>query len=264
MPQRGAICPIKGYRAEYARTFGVPCFACAKGAVQIYISAGNSKSGLRWPGTSPNDYEAACARCELHIALNDETRALVLHHLRYDKRDQGSHGRALRSDIPSLGLLANDRIEPCPALPDVSKLENMEMLATIVVWRPSEETVCRPPSSIQCRPRPLDIQFNCCCSSCSIYWSDERVVLHSNLVTDFVQRLRPIGIGRGACAKLRIADETFPHALVRRTPAGTSRTGAQQATRLDADDVGNQDGSEFGVVSGRCRNCSTLARRVFK
>ena len=120
-----------------------PCFACAGSGPDLYLSAGNSILGLRWPGTSPNDYEAACARCELHIALNDETRALVLHHLRYDKRDQGSHGRALRSDIPSLGVLANDRLEPCPALPDVSNLKYMDMPATIVFWRPSEETVCR-------------------------------------------------------------------------------------------------------------------------
>ena len=68
--------------------------------------------------------------------------------LRYDRRKvaAGSRGRALTRDVPEVGLLAGDRIEPTERLPDVSLFEQLcpGVLdkAEVTFWRRSEETIC--------------------------------------------------------------------------------------------------------------------------
>jgi hypothetical protein len=64
--------------------------------------------------------------------------------LRWDKRKDGSHGRALTIDFPALGLPAGDRLEPCRALMDVGKFEDVDQFPfTCTFWRPSAETRVR-------------------------------------------------------------------------------------------------------------------------
>jgi hypothetical protein len=151
MPCRGAIIFIKGDWAEYAHTVGLPvwsdgirpCYECAGSGEDLYTPHGNTVLGLRWPTTTDDDYHQACDRCEVRVRLTPATKAMVLQHLRYDKRDDGAHGRAIVQDIEALGLRANDRLEPSSSLPDVSKLEDLHVPATVTFWRSREESVTR-------------------------------------------------------------------------------------------------------------------------
>ena len=91
------------------------------------------------------EYEAACLRCEIRILLTEDSRALILAPgiLTFDKRKDGSHVRALRAPIPSLGLRSGDRLEPSPELPDVAMLETLQLPSTVVFWRLANETICK-------------------------------------------------------------------------------------------------------------------------
>ena len=65
----------------------------------------------------------------------------VVGRLHYDKSRAGSHGRALRAPMPSLGLLAGDRLEPQPGLWDVAAFERLETPVTVVFWRPDNQSL---------------------------------------------------------------------------------------------------------------------------
>jgi hypothetical protein len=58
----------------------------------------------------------------------------------HDNRKEGSHGRALRLDIPALHLLKGDRLEPCFALQDVAKFDGLVAPVDVSFWRLSKET----------------------------------------------------------------------------------------------------------------------------
>ena len=75
--------------------------------------------------------------------MTDAELLQVARCLKYDKKKQGSHGRALQRDFPALGLLAGDRVEPSPQLPNVALLEEVVTPAEVVFWRPSMETMAR-------------------------------------------------------------------------------------------------------------------------
>ncbi len=70
--------------------------------------------------------------------------AALLGCLEYDKRDNGSHGRALISDFAGLGLLKGDRVEPTLLCPDVSAVEAIRTFpCELLFWRPSRATVAK-------------------------------------------------------------------------------------------------------------------------
>ena len=60
--------------------------------------------------------------------------------LRYDKRKDGAHGRAIPSDIPELGLQANDRLEPGGMLQYVGAFEDLATPFTATFWRTLNES----------------------------------------------------------------------------------------------------------------------------
>ena len=87
-------------------------------------------------------YEAACAQCERRVMVpNALVLAVVVGALEYDKRSKGSKGRALTRDLPALGLLLGDRVEPSPDLPDVGALERISTPAWVLFWRPDDQTL---------------------------------------------------------------------------------------------------------------------------
>ena len=151
LPFRACVVYIKGDWAEYATSLGFPswqdavrpCFGCCTSGDEMYIPHGNSPMTLRWVCNSVGDYAVACARCEIIVHLNQRTKALVVAQLRYDKRSTGSRGRCLAGPVPTLGLLAGDRLGPCAALPNVGALETFAVPATVTFWRCSEETITR-------------------------------------------------------------------------------------------------------------------------
>ena len=63
-------------------------------------------------------------------AERDELKILF----RYDKRSDGSRGRALIADVPRPQLRKGDRLEPCPALPDVAGFEALDDFPIMVLF----------------------------------------------------------------------------------------------------------------------------------
>ena len=155
MGTRAIVIYIKGDWAEYSNTLGLPawtdslrpCFQCVACGPEMHVPHGNSPVGLRWACNREEDYGQACARCEIQVPLTHANRDAIIEDggLRYDKRADGSKGRALSRDLPALGLRANDRLEPSRWLVDVGQLADAEPVegATLTFWRPSSETLAR-------------------------------------------------------------------------------------------------------------------------
>ena len=66
------------------------------------------------------------------------TQAVLIGLLTYDNR-----GRALVRDVPALNLLAGDRLEPNPRLPDFAGFERLVPPLHVLFWRPQSETLAR-------------------------------------------------------------------------------------------------------------------------
>ena len=123
-----------------------PCFDCNSHSHKMYDPQ-SSMDVLSWLINADRDYYDACDRCEkLVVVRNAGDAANIVSRLRHDRRKQGSRGRALVADLQIHGvqLLANDRLEPSPVLPDVGSLEQLtDFPKTITFWRPSAETLAR-------------------------------------------------------------------------------------------------------------------------
>ena len=95
-----------------------------------------------WHNNTDDDYEAAAARCEIRVAVDNAGHKLLCRLLRYDKRQSGSRGRALTEDVPQYALRAGDRLEPSIGMPDIGRLEEVTTFPLqLVCWRRSEETL---------------------------------------------------------------------------------------------------------------------------
>jgi hypothetical protein len=159
LPFKACVIYIKGDWAEYAHTLGFPtwrdgirpCFECNAFGENLYDTLSHSCDALNWRCNEDADYDATCSRCELPVRLRDEAaRQMVLRVLRPDKRTNGSQGLALASDLPSLGLVANDRLEPSAGLPDVHALDVVALPADVIFWRPSLESLARHRNPLFC------------------------------------------------------------------------------------------------------------------
>lgn len=149
----GALTMIKGDWAEYAHTIGfptwadlvAPCINCKSLPENLYEDSSCGIMDSPWELTEQKDYDQACDLCEIDCHL--ESRAdleVVLAGLRYDKRASGARGRALNINIPRMGLVIGDRLEPSRTLTDISAFaEIQEFPCTVVFWRRSRETRTR-------------------------------------------------------------------------------------------------------------------------
>ena len=97
-------------------------------------------------------YDAGCNACACRGQIPDRlVHARVLGCLWYGKRKGGGRGRVLRHDLPELGLLAGDRLEPLPALPDISAFDRMQAFPTeLTFWHPASETIARHRNPLFC------------------------------------------------------------------------------------------------------------------
>lgn len=148
----GAVCQVKGDWAEFAHTLAFPTWRSADYPClwrrcdrdSMYSWEGVEHDSLPWGLVGEADYEAACRRCEVHVVVQTEAqRAQIVAALYYDKRQQGSNGRALNRALPEFRLEAHDRLEPGGSLRDVGALETLGLPATIVFWRPRLETLAK-------------------------------------------------------------------------------------------------------------------------
>ena len=149
---RFAALQIKGDWAEFALTLGFPtwsharypCLFCQCTAESMHLHHGSNPLQLPWPENNADTYDRACSACEQRRWLNAVDHARLKGLLAYDKRRQGSRGRALIQDVPSLHLWKGDRLEPCANLPDVGAFEELATFPVeIVWWRPAAETSAR-------------------------------------------------------------------------------------------------------------------------
>ena len=88
------------------------------------------------PDMTMEDYDAACSRCEEFLDLLPRDRNLLLAHLHY-VRKEGDYGLCVKGDIPKLGLLNGDRLEPTRSFPDVGGIFEDASSETLPlkIWR---------------------------------------------------------------------------------------------------------------------------------
>ena len=133
---------IKGDWAELVKNVGLaswsswinPCFLCTASSEELH-NLYRSCTLDEWPFAlrDGDSYDRACAACEHKVVLRSEAvRTTLLAALVYDKK---LSGLVLQRDLPGLGLLEADRLEPSPSLIDVSKLAQAPLGITIVFWR---------------------------------------------------------------------------------------------------------------------------------
>ena len=146
---------VENDMAEFVSTLGFPSWATIADPCPLCFCTkhdwdritGLSPVSLPWPIKTFADYQAACASCERWVTL---TTMSLLYRVRaalaYDKRKctEASRGRALTIDIPELGLVKGDRLEPHPNMPDVGVIDGFKTApVTLLFWRRKEETQAR-------------------------------------------------------------------------------------------------------------------------
>ena len=153
-PMPCAVCMLRcnGDWMEAVTTLGFPswkdgthsCYSCNAVGPMMYELIGAGPLGLPCRCNEEQDYEEACRRCEIDVILSGTSHSLLCSHLKYDKKKDGSQGLALSWDIPSVGLLAGDRVEPCAFLNDVGDFFQLTIFPwPMLFWRPSEQTITK-------------------------------------------------------------------------------------------------------------------------
>ena len=152
----GALVLLKGDWAEFASTLGYrswghhghPCFKCAAtGGPEGNITKVEGVSVIEepWAAKGFAEWDAACRACEIHVRImSKKDLDFLVGALDYDKRAGGSHGRALKVDIPKHLLQKGDRLEPSSAHPDVSKIDFcVSFPMNLTFWRLELSTLVR-------------------------------------------------------------------------------------------------------------------------
>ena len=146
---RGILLQVKANWAEFTTSMAFtswssdvsPCPFCDT------RKATTNKHARWWPLTPMSTlnthaaYDAACRRCEIRVTLNQRQWTEVGKCLQYSRSKTGPRGRGLTRDIPALGLLRHDRLEPDNiVLQDVAEYDNITAWPiTVTFWRRSQE-----------------------------------------------------------------------------------------------------------------------------
>ena len=157
---RAAVVLVNADWKEFVSTFGLPahnslyspCPTCSVPQELLYDrSSFTPLCADAHPLKTLATYILACQKCELHRVLDRGAYEAVRAKLWYDKRDSGSRGRALRSDVPEANLLKNDRLEPTEFMPDIADFDLIDSFpAPVVFWRPSSESTTRRRCPLVC------------------------------------------------------------------------------------------------------------------
>lgn len=149
---RGALVLLKGDWSEFCLTLGFPTWGSGAHPCLFCHSDRDSLYKLQdfHPGSFPHalktdaQVRAACAAAEIRVVLSADLHRQIAAALFYDKRKQGSHGRALRRAVPQAGLEKGDRLEPSSELRDVALFDSLSRFPTTVTfWRPGAETMAK-------------------------------------------------------------------------------------------------------------------------
>ena len=136
----------KGDWSEVASSIGFPtwshnqfpCYRCwTDRADMCLVDPHWATEGLPWRPIDQSDYDVACAACEIQIEVpNRETLAAIRARLFFDRREKGSHGRALRANVqcgPFL-LEAGDRLEPSDWTPNTFSFGVQRIFPVIAIF----------------------------------------------------------------------------------------------------------------------------------
>ena len=123
-----------------------PCWACNSFGELMYRVTGVHIDDSFWHENTDQDYIDACTACEFWVTVDGLMRNRIVGLLHYDKKDNGSRGRALSNlGVPEIGLCMGDRLEPHPGMLDVAELDTApipENGLRILFWRRTEESLC--------------------------------------------------------------------------------------------------------------------------
>ena len=145
----GCVIALKGDWAEWSHTFGLtswsstryPCPWCTCDKVGLSRFDRLVPGSFPWRLLSDEDYHEACSQAEVHVLVDEKAHHLINTNLAPDFRKVGSRGMALVCDIPSLGLLQGDRLEPSLGFMDTAQIATKtDFPYEIVFWRRGSET----------------------------------------------------------------------------------------------------------------------------
>jgi hypothetical protein len=88
-------------------------------------------------------YSAACANAEIWLTLTDRQILTIRPKLMYEKRQGHVRGRVLSRDLPALGLLKGDRLEPTAMYPDIANFTPEQAPRRTKFWRSANQTSAR-------------------------------------------------------------------------------------------------------------------------
>ena len=152
MAYKAALVWLKADWSEFCERLGYPtwesssrpCFVRDATGPKRYSPTGFSVVTSSWRNHEDADYDLACARAEISVRLSEADHTKVRSLLFWDKRPDGSHGRALAQSVPHLGLLAGDRVEPTTTMPDIgSGFDKPKSFPVqVLFWRPGSQTIC--------------------------------------------------------------------------------------------------------------------------
>ena len=153
MGMKMALVHIKGDWAEHCGTLGFPnwtsglrpCLFCTAATDSWFTTDGLDSQRFPFHLNTHEDYETACATCEIVVLVDSAAHARILPLLAYDNRASGCHGRCLLEDIPELNLKTDDRLEPSRELPNVGSFDDLvpKLPVRVTVWRQSEQTIAK-------------------------------------------------------------------------------------------------------------------------
>ena len=122
---RGVVLYIKSDLMDRSTSFAFPtwnsvnhpCTDCWADRDTIYRPQPAGSLELQFRETTHEEYERACARAEVKVVVHEWQTFLYLRSsLGLDGRIKAGKGRHMKRDMPALGLLSGDRLEPSDAL----------------------------------------------------------------------------------------------------------------------------------------------------
>ena len=151
---RGVVLFVKCDMAEYVTSFGFaswsaaasPCPMCHCSHEDWGQIAGISLVDLPWRPKTFAEYQQACCACERLVRITSPGVFRTLRaNLDYDRRKNGSRGRALLVDMPELGLKQGDRLVPGGDIWEVGQIDFMDPQSAcrLLFWRRAAETWVR-------------------------------------------------------------------------------------------------------------------------
>ena len=141
MGRRFALVWTKGDWAEFAITCAFPtwssnlfpCFGCFVERESLAeVEEGWLDEGMPRQAVTDEVYDAACRACEVRVSVADRAEHAALRAaLFFDRRQQGSRGRALAYDlvVGCVQLFAGERLEPGAELPDTFSFDGLRFFS---------------------------------------------------------------------------------------------------------------------------------------